>query len=225
MIFFKKKKKNIHLLHIGKTGGTSIITAFEKFSSLKYNFYTHFGHAHSFKDVPENDMIVFFLRDPLTRFISGFYSRKRKGQPRYNVPWNSEEEVAFNRFETPDDLGTALSSNDAKTKEAAIRAMKGIAHVKTYLQDWLVDVDYLKSRKNDIFFIGFQESFDSDFRGLYKKLTGSQYEDVILREHVNPDVGHKKLSDKARNNLELWFDHDMKLYNYCSQKAKEVNSE
>lgn len=222
-MFLLKKEKTIHLLHIGKTGGTSLTSAFKDLQTPKYNFLTHFGHDHSFKEVPKNELVVFFLRNPLTRFVSGFYSRKRKGQPRYNVPWSAEEELAFNHFETPDALGTALSSANEQEKETAIEAMKGIGHVNTHFKDWLINIDYLKTRQKDIFYIGFQETFDSDFRGLYKKLTRLELETEILKEHVNPPGDDKNLSDKARMNLEQWFKNDIELYIYCSQIAKEVN--
>ena len=47
---------------------------------------------------------VFALRDPLTRFISGFYSGLRKGAPRYDIGWSKGEKRAFSWFSTPQEL-------------------------------------------------------------------------------------------------------------------------
>ena len=131
---FRKKPTNIHLLHIGKTGGTSIIVMFKKFKSKKYNLIIH-GHQFNLEQIPAGEQFVFFLRRPLDRFVSGFFSRKREGRPRYDVPYNEEEKFAFDVFETPNSLAEALSSEDESTKSNAIRAMNGIRHVNTHFSD------------------------------------------------------------------------------------------
>ncbi len=95
------KKAKVNFLHIGKTGGSAIRSSFEKYSNKgKYSLVFN-RHSYFLTDVPKGEKIVFFIRDPISRFISGFYSRKRKGRPLYNVPWKDGEEEAFNLFETP----------------------------------------------------------------------------------------------------------------------------
>jgi hypothetical protein len=58
-------------------------------------------HRVRLKDVPEGDHVIFFLRDPLSRFVSGFYEGQRRGYPRYLRSWTPDEKVAFDRFRTP----------------------------------------------------------------------------------------------------------------------------
>ena len=62
------------------------------------------GHSATFHDVPNGDLVVFFVRDPVSRFVSGFYSRQRQGLPAHNSPWNVGEKVAFDKFATANDL-------------------------------------------------------------------------------------------------------------------------
>lgn len=223
MKLFRKKKKAVHLLHIGKTGGTSLISTFKDLSTSKFNFITH-PHQFKFKDIPKGEKAVFFLRNPADRFVSGFYSRKRKGQPTYDVPWNAEEEIAFNAFDTPDSLASALSSTDSNLKETAVKAMQGIRHVNTYFSDWLVGIDYLEKRKKDIFYIGFQETFDGDLRRLYKKLTRLDWNTSVAEEHINRTSVDKNLSDESIKNLARWYKNDIALYQYCKTVSVEINS-
>ena len=87
------------------------------------------GYETRLSDIPDGEPVAFFVRDPISRFVSGFYSRQRQGQPRYNFPWSGEEQQAFARFRTPSQLGVALSSLDADRRTAAVQAMKSISHV------------------------------------------------------------------------------------------------
>ena len=97
----KQNKQAVHFLHIGKTGGSAIKHAINKNcpdSEYEIHFYRH---AVKLRDIPKGEKFVFILRDPVTRFVSGFYSRQRQGKPRYNIPWRPKEKTAFETFSTP----------------------------------------------------------------------------------------------------------------------------
>ena len=220
--FFNKRPKTIHLLHIGKTGGTSLTNMLQDIESKKYIIKIH-PHEFSLKEVPKEDAAVFFLRYPLDRFVSGFYSRKRKGQPTYNVPWNSAEELAFTLFETPNSLAEALSSDDEAIKTDAIKAMKGIRHVNSHFKDWLVETDYLKSHQKQLFFIGFQEHFNEDVKTLYQKLTGKTWNQEVIKSHQTSLSEDKNLSELAKENLSNWYREDLNLYQFCKTLSQKVN--
>ncbi len=77
--------QKIHFLHIGKTGGTAVKYALSSYSkNEKYEIILH-GHETKLKDIPNGEKFFFFLRNPITRFTSGFYSRKRQGRPSITV--------------------------------------------------------------------------------------------------------------------------------------------
>ena len=100
-----ENKVIIHCMHIGKTGGTAIKFAMNlKGSPYVDNKYIIIGHRHSFllNDVSLCEKCFFFVRDPVERFVSAFYSRKRKGMPRIYREWNKGEKLAFFKFNTPD---------------------------------------------------------------------------------------------------------------------------
>ncbi len=94
-------RKKAHFLHIGKTGGSAVKSALMPYREASIYDIEFHGHNFPISSVPEGEKFFFFLRNPLTRFSSGFYSRKRKGLPRYNLEWSRLERVIFEKFNSP----------------------------------------------------------------------------------------------------------------------------
>ena len=117
-----------HFLHIGKTGGTAVKHALEPFAA-EFGIVLH-PHGTTLSHVPAGEHAFFFLREPVARFVSGFNSRKRRGRPRYDYPWTENEQWAFERFATPDDLARSLSSPDPAVAEAAATAMSAGSSIR-----------------------------------------------------------------------------------------------
>ena len=216
-------KNRIHFLRIGKTGSTAIRTALKDGKVIgKYELILH-PHRDSLKVIPEGEKVVFFLREPIARFISGFYSRKRKGQPRYYSEWNDIEKEIFSMFETPNELASTLADKDSELYPLALKAMGHVKHTE-HFSKWLISKDYLKSRKDDLFLIGFQETLNNDFDKLKVKLNLS--EDVSLPNddvgaHRNPEGVDKSLNEKAKERLEEWYQEDIKMISYCKKIMPE----
>lgn len=216
-------KQVVHFLHIEKTGGSAIKEA------LKYNLandnYAIILHKHQFrlKDVPQGHKCFFFIRDPISRFVSAFYHRKRKSQPKNYVPWIWGEKIAFNQFSTPNELALALSSEDIDVKESAIKAMKQIILVRTSYLDWFHDKDYFISRIEDIIFIGCQEKLECDFEKLKNILLLPDKlklpQDNFKANRSNSDED-KHLDDKAKQNLMSWYAQDYEFIKLCQEKSK-----
>lgn len=233
------QKKRLHYLHIGKTGGSAIKHAFEhslnllqyggrnirgtsivSHQDIKYAIHLH-PHNITFRDIPEDEKIIFFLRDPASRFVSSFYSRKRKGAPRYHFEWPPDEAIAFARFSTANELANSLNADDTETAEAAAKAMRSIFHVNTSFWDWFENKEYFLSRKEDIFFIGFQESLNADFERLKKKLELPKTLPIDLPsgeveahrgQHSEAD---RFLEENAVNNLKQWYAEDYDFIKVC----------
>jgi len=216
-------KKVIHFLHIGKTGGTAIKEALKNY--LKTESYLIRLHDHRFylNHIAEGsgEKFMFFLREPISRFVSGFNSRQRKGKPRYTSPWTKREREAFECFGTPNDLAEALSAPDLTIKMKAEHAMNSINHVNKSFLKWFGSKKYLQSRIDDLFFIGFQESLETDFQVLKQKLDLPK--DLSLPEsnllsHKNPTSASSFLNDKAIDNLKTWYAKDIEFYHYCREE-------
>lgn len=210
----------VHFLHIGKTGGTAIKDALLPHRLGPSALIRLHSHGVRLYDIPPGQKVFFFLRDPASRFVSAFHSRKRESLPRFYVPWNTFEREAFHRYETPDQLACAISSNDPNERAPALRAMRSIGHVNAHYCDWLSDEQYLLSRKDDILFVGFQESLSADFTILKQKLSlprsASLPRDEV-RSHRNPPMLSRVLSPTALAGLRLWYDYDYHLIDVCRQ--------
>ena len=218
-------KESVHFLHIGKTGGTAIKEALKHFSEHgNLKIWLH-GHEVKLSDIPRGDKVVIFIRDPISRFVSGFYSRMRQGRPRYNAPWTPGEAQAFRIFKTPNELAKSLSASDPNLRKAAVKAMKNIRHVNTFLSDWLISKEYLLKRREDILFIGCQESLDQDFE-ILKKLLKLPPEITLpkdpVKAHKNPLHVNKNLEEKAVENLRKWYTKDYELYDMLLKVRSEI---
>lgn len=215
-------KQFVHFLHIGKTGGSAVKYAIRKHYSAASSCYVIRLHPHGVKlrDVPNGESAIFLLRDPISRFVSGFNSRQRQGQPRYFSPWSPDEIVAFEHFNTPNQLALALSSPDTEQKRKAKNAMRSINHVRSSYWEWFESEQYFESRWSDIFFIGFQEHLSEDFDILKKKLglpDSARLPEGDIAAHRNPKNLDETLEDEAIANLNNWYKDDFTFISLCKR--------
>ncbi|MDD5275273.1 MAG: sulfotransferase family 2 domain-containing protein [Methylovulum sp.] len=216
-------KQLVHFLHIGKTGGSAIKLALTQTTNNSHYTFRYRPHQIILRDVPEGEKVVFFLRDPISRFISGFYSRLRQGKPKYFAPWSDLEKVAFEYFHTPKQLAQALSSDDAGQKAKAEEAMNNIQHINQSYWRWFDNEVYLRRRQTDIFFIGRQEHLNKDFEMLKTKLDvtdGIDLPDNDVEAHRNPANLDKALDPVAIENLQQWYKKDYLFIKICKEIVK-----
>jgi len=216
----------LHFLHIAKAGGTAIRVAINPhWTTGRYRLQPQ-PHKFTFREVPLDEKVFFFLRDPIARFVSAFYSRQRKGLPlKVDYEWSPEEAIAFGNFHTPNELALALASSDEAKRNAATAAMRGIFHVRTTFLDCFESKAYFLSRLSDVLFIGFQESLTRDFEQLKIKLdlpAAVQLPDDE-RAHRNPAGLDMRLDDKALAALQAWYARDYDFFRLCQRLAPQVN--
>jgi hypothetical protein len=175
-------------------------------------------HTCKLQRVPPGEKVIFFLRDPVTRFVSGFYSRQRKGRPGMFFPWHPLEKQAFSHFSTPNQLALALTSGEWRQQRRARRAMRHIMHVNMPICWWFGSPQDFQARLSDIFFVGFQESLAEDFMRLRVMLdlpeTAALPKDEI-KAHKNPAHLDRTLEPQAEANLKEWYQDDYKFIAYC----------
>jgi hypothetical protein len=211
-------------LHIRKTGGTAVTTALQPFmESGPYRLIIH-GHDTQLKDVPLGQRVFFFLRDPVSRFVSGFNSRLRQGRPRFFNAWSPAEKTIFEQFPSPNRLALALSSEIPEERAAAGNAMREIRHLPPVCRRWFGTQAAFLARLPDVFFIGFQETLAADFTRLKAKLKvppeiSLPTDDVAA--HKTPDHFDKKLEPQAVENLRRWYADDLRFYELCQQLVAE----
>jgi hypothetical protein len=219
------RRPPLHVLHIGKTGGTALSHVLVANADVARYRFMFGGHELTLSDVPRGERFMFFIRDPLTRFVSAFNSRLREGRPRYHYPWRDEEKKAFSRFSSPDELAAALSASSRRLRREAEEAMRGVGHLSTAYSFWLGTPGELRARAGEAFFIGFQDRLDHDFAELKRRL-GLPPEAELptgAEAHRAPAGSETELRAAARSNLERWYADDIALVELCRELAPAVN--
>lgn len=212
-----RQREAVHVLHIGKTGGTAVKAALRPYQrSGRYDLELAW-HDALLRDVPRGEHVVFFLRDPVARFVSGFDNQQRGATPRYEHSWTAAEAAAFERFATPTDLALALGSADLEERDAAEAAMRGIDHVRTSFWDWFEDEAYFRSRLDDVFLVGFQETLDADFAELRRRLelpesVALPSDDVEAHRRPAPP---SPLPAEAEALIRRWYAADYEFIRLC----------
>lgn len=215
--------KKLNFLHIGKNAGTQIKLYAESLNAIqsKYLIVTH-RHRTFLRDLPDNEAFFFSIRDPITRFYSAFYSRKRKDAPRIYAEHSINEHLAFNEFEHANDLAEALFC-DSKESIMAICAIKSIIHTSMNQIDFFsCQGNFFRTRPP--FHIIRQEFFDFDIMNFQKKL-GIKTSITIpidrVKSHANDYSNLPLLSDIALKNLTNWYSQDFEFYKACSCWLKD----
>ena len=214
------------MLHIGKTGGVALKVAIRKYRrSGTYAIYKH-GHDWTLRELPEGDKFFFFVRHPVSRFVSAFIHVQLQSRPRFFEPWSPGEAIAFSRFHSANELALALSSEVSSRREEAIHAMRNISHIRDSLYDWLDSDAALLRRAGDVLFIGFQEDMTADFEALKKRLgllqTASLPRDDV-KSNRNPEGSDTHLEEEARANLCKWYARDIHLYELCKGLRRQID--
>jgi hypothetical protein len=209
------ESRRLHFLHPGKTGGTAIKAALQPVAaSGRFHLELH-RHGTRLQDVPAGEQFFFSIRDPITRFVSGFFSRQRQGQPRVFRPWTEGEARAFRRFSTANELAECIFDD-----EHAAEAMREIGHVNRSYWYWFGDEAAFLARAADLFFIARQPRLDEDFRTLATLLQlapGVTLPTDDVQAHRNPQNLDRRLSNKAKANLLHWYASDCAFVELCER--------
>jgi hypothetical protein len=218
-------KKSVHYLHIGKTAGTQIGHAIKQINSAQHD--THIvknGHGTTLRSVPATDSYFFSIRDPIARFQSGFYSRKRCGRPRLNNPWSPSEALLFQEFEHANDLAESLFCTDPRGRKA-LAAMLTIGHLGASQIDWFKKSGDIFSLRPPIWIIR-QEHLEADLN-TFVSLLGIRCDLIITRDpilaHANDYTNVPPMSELAIANLKRWHSADFQFYAQCEAWMLEKN--
>jgi hypothetical protein len=211
------RENEIAFLHIGKNAGTQIVHLTRQLEcyGLKVK---KLGHSVKRSSIPSNVPYFFSIRDPVSRFKSGFYSRKRKGMPRIYSEWNEHEKLAFNHFDHANDLAEALWRRDCTGNFAAM-AIQSISHTAMQQIDWFTCSAFIDSFPP--LWIIRQEKFEDDFNELLSRLnldlrlSNLSLASESAAAHANDYSGSPQLSDLAVENLNKWYARDLAFYEIC----------
>jgi hypothetical protein len=221
------RRRRLHFLHIGRTGGTALNHALSPYSR-RLGAIFH-GHDQSLQKIRPGESVVFLVRDPVERFVSGFNNRLRKGRPRRVLEWTRGEQRAFARFKTPNALAEALSAEDPAAAVAAAAAMNDIAHTGRRLSFWLDSPAYLRQRAGDVLFVSATHTLDEDFPQLLRTLglrdTVRLPTEPFDRYATTAAGLETALSETGRANVAKWYEADGELFAAAMALRDQINSE
>jgi Sulfotransferase family len=178
-------------------------------------------HHHRFhlRDVPAGDHVFFCVRDPITRYVSGFCSRLNEGRPHYHFEWTENERKAFEAFPTPQRLAAALISDDEDERLLAQWAMQRIRHLGR-MQRSIGEPARLRRHLGQVVYIARQETLEEDWRQIKARFGLPEQ----VRLPADPRIAHRRdaslddaLDDRAQRALRDWYAADYRLLEYCEQ--------
>lgn len=228
--FFLERKKNsfdkkniIYFLHVGKCAGTSISYILKNTNLSNYNnfFFLKMSHNIKLKNLEPDAKYIINCRNPIDRFVSGFYSRKRKGKKGLSE-WSKDERSSFNFFDDANMLAEAISSLDKETKKKANFAMNSISHINNHFCTWLSSQDL---ERRPPMFIFQQEELSSDIELFLEKFNiEKNLKFLNVNKHKFNYKNTSTLSDVAKQNLKRWYEKDFDLYNDVVKIKKKINN-
>ena len=209
----------LHFIRVSKTGSTTMKSLTKEYNAARPHgrtvvFSSHRVTMPAILGTYPTDQVVFFLRDPIARFVSGFNSRLREGKTGKPVH-SPQERLTFSRFATPNDLAEALSSSVNRVQDQAYAGIESMMHSSVHYRGWVGDAAYLERRLDRIAFIGRQESFDADVRRLFESL-GWTREAPIEVLHKAPPTASLLVSELGEKNLRAWYADDYKLLEWAT---------
>ena len=206
----------IAFLHISKTAGTQIMHIIKQLKKHKINIKRH-DHWVKLSELPLNTKYFFSIRNPTTRFVSGFYFRKRKKNH------SQHEKITFERFEHANDLAENLFA-EGKSGISARNAIQSIKHNAMLQIDWFQRFSYFELQP-PITIIR-QEHFETDMQRLLELLNVNLEVSNLISN--DSDISHKNqykeippLSEKSLKNLEKWYLQDYMFYEMCESWLRE----
>ena len=216
----KPQNNQIGFVHIGKTAGTQIKILID-YINKRGPSKKLIGLKHYCKlDGLMYPHYFFSIRQPIARFKSAFYARKREDQPTYKNPHTKNEAMAFKEFNHANELAEALFSEDRGYK--ALCAMQAVGHLARQQVDWIVREGYFLEKSPPIWIIR-QENFNADFETFLNRADiGVNISDIDLtpnsvKAHISTYSGIEEIdfSKKAKDNLKNWYARDFEFYKHC----------
>jgi hypothetical protein len=219
------RQRPVHFLHIGKCGGTAVKDLADRINRLAGgpSIVTH-GHSIKLKDLPHDAQYFFAIRNPVTRFYSAFYMRKRNEQPRLYREWNDGERDAYEEFPEANDLAENLFA-ETPLGYKAFAAMQNIGHM-SYQHAWFNIREILQVRPP--LCILRQERLPDDVKYLLAKLnivTDIALPEDRVRAHRGDYSTTPRPTEAAIQNLQRWYAVDIEYYRLVNEWIEKHQTE
>tara|TARA_B100001939_G_C16945327_1_gene620059 strand:+ start:4165 stop:4854 length:690 start_codon:yes stop_codon:yes gene_type:complete len=200
---FKYFNSKLILIHIGKCGGSSVRKDLE---NAGISFY--YVHVNTVKYDPSKKYI-FLLRNPIDRFVSAFYWRK-KNVIEFSKPINEYEKKMFNKYKDVNSLALDIYDDHGNIQLDLKKESNYIHHI---VQDIDFHIGSLleKIHKNDIHSVITTENIVEDIKNSFN---------IDIKSHEKSNKNQYSLSDTAYSNLKKYLSKDYE----CIKKLFEIGA-
>jgi len=222
------------IMHVSKAGGTSIMKSIgPSLNHSKARYYndlaTLFRHPCECDSVSNKTgrQYVFFVRDPLKRFLSAYLERQRQGAPEYFAPWVPSERRTFKIFQTPGEFVCALNSSDPHRSDQAQEALEAWFFTMSRLSDFMGNLSNVRQcvASGQFMFVGRAEHMDEDYTRLVETLRAR---DLLARPVPAAPPRNKAMPAESKNvslgscsvyNLQQYYMEDYQIIRYLAQEG------
>lgn len=212
--------ETVYYIHIPKTAGTQIKLVIDALTAAEVR-PPLVGHTHhiGLSALPPEAPYFFSLRDPVSRFRSSFYHRKRKGQPLWFKEWSPGERRVFETFEHATDMAEALFTDTAEGR-IAVEGMLSVKHVNMDQSKWLLHEGSFLELRPPVHILRL-ESLEDDLDVLLTALGIDERPAFVTDERANTQdyTAIPPMSDRAAENLRTWYARDVEVYKMCDAWA------
>ncbi|MDP2293309.1 MAG: sulfotransferase family 2 domain-containing protein [Actinomycetota bacterium] len=204
--------------HLGKTGGGSV-RQFLRPIRTRWAGVGHDGTLDGIATRWPGTPIVFFVRDPVTRFVSGFNNFRRGvvHKPLGKVP-SQIELIAYTVFPTANHLAEALTSDDERMRSTAEWAMGSLGFLANHLTHNLDSPATVDRHLAQIALIGLFEEFADSVEAMRSALhlpDSLRLPEDESRAHRGLSHVPSGLSPAGRAAVAHWYRDDIAIYEHC----------
>jgi len=198
----------IHFIHVGKCAGSSVSSALRdlKIPFKEYHCFDADKVLQSVLSESSGDFFLISVRDPVKRFISAFYwdfYEKRVTNNKLG-PKNVWLDL-YNTFNTPNEVGEALSSTNSKLRTKALTFFHNSSLHAQYSLSWYIKPSNVKYLNPENCSVIRTESADKDFQKFLNQISIDKLSKSLPREKSNYkqhiDGYDTNLSDLAIKNI------------------------
>ena len=199
----------LYILHINKAAGTSLRRAMAELDFKKGPYFPIWTpHRVGMPQIPPAYPVAFFVRNPASRAASGFEHVKARGAPYYSFENSESEKRAFEHFTTFDALVEGTLSPERAVRDEAMRAWKGIHHLRWSYEHFFQGVTYLNGEANRVLFVGSVEDMEVDW-GRFFRFLGAE---TPAMSRLNKSKKVQRLHPSANEALNIACPKDLAIY-------------
>ena len=202
--YSKYDKNDKMLVHIPKTGGTSLT----KIPSVRSpsSFGSIVSHNKLPNNIKENLYVFAIMRDPYDRFESAFWHHKTLGDPKHHWNIDSLGSKIRHHFEDPNQFIRAIQDPEHPKHIIAKNQFRYWVHFKPQV-DWLKDSQgVIDTRITDIFV------YNKELGTMLNKHPMFKGEKVPF---LNKTPSHNRvgLDDNSKKFIEEYYKEDLEMFN------------